>query len=516
MQPTGTEFIQDTHERLAAAVTTVRRLLVSESLKARCAKGSISLTAGTVVSKVVALVSKIVLAKLLAAEELGLMIVILPLVTFFDTLTEIGIKQAVIQHKEGATERYLNTAWWIQSIRGVLLYCCAYLLSPILCRIWVYGKADVSLGYSQSELLWMVRIAFLTILFNGFISPRSNVLLKEFKFGRSVILAQGSTILGSVLTIILAVAFRNVWAFVIGTVSQYFFLCVLSYVMCPFMPRRTYHAASFHALMRFGRGMFGLPLLTYLAFYMDVLVGSLFISRPLIGMYGFALILARTPRELLTRIFGPLLIPAYAEKQDDPRAISRGVLWITWATSLVVLPLTVYMIVCRNAILTILYKPEFTQVGLAFSLLCLTYTILLQEFPLGKVFLGIGTPEKHRLYVILRALLLAGLIVPAIKLYGITGLAGALLLSNAAAYWYQLRMLHKLIGLDIRAYWSAWIPGLAVSAVYLVVLAAVFVIWPENLNYQFWVGGAALGLTIAAVLGMSLLKTHRLLWPQYS
>lgn len=495
-------------QNVSAAVERVRAVLISDSLKARCAKGSISLTVGAFVSKLVAFASKIILAKLLVAEERGLMIIILPLVTFFETLTEIGIKQSVIQHKQGGTDAYLNMAWWIQSVRGILLYAAAFLISPVLCSIWVYGKVDSGLGYSQTELLWMVRVAFLTILFNGLISPRSNILLKEFRFGRSVILVQGSAALSGVLTIVLAVIFRNVWAFVLGTISQYVFLCVLSYVMCPFRPKRTYDAASFRSLLNFSRGMLGLPILTYLAFNMDVLIGSLYVSPAIIGMYGFALILARTPREILTRIFGPLLIPAYAEKQDDTQAICRGVIWITRAASLVVFPLTVYFIVCRDSILTVLYKPEFKDIAVPFVLLSITYAILLQEFALGKVFFGLGIPGKHRMYVLIRAVLFGILIVPGVRLYGMNGVAAMLLISNALAFFYQVWVLRKLIGLDITSYFNAWIPGLAVSAIYAAVLWGVLLLLPHSLIWQFWAGGALLAFTFALMSGISLLRLN--------
>jgi O-antigen/teichoic acid export membrane protein len=513
-QPTGTEFIASEPETSPGWSRRLRQMLTSDSLKARCAKGTVSLTAGTAVSKAVSLVSKIILAKLLLAEERGLMIVILPLVTFFETLTEIGIKQSVIQHKEGASEDYLNMAWWIQSIRGVVLYGAAFLIAPVLCRLWVYDKVDASLGYSRVELLWMVRIAFLTILFNGLISPRSNVLLKQFRFGRSVVLVQGSAIVSSVLTIVLAVMLRSVWAFVIGTVSQYLVLCVLSYLMCPFRPRASYDAKSFHALVQFSRGMLGLPILTYLAFNMDILIGSFYVSSSVIGMYGFALILARTPREILTRIFGPLLIPAYAEKQDDPEAIGRGVVWITRATSLIVLPLTVYLVLCRDALLTIFYKPEFTDIAMPFVLLVLTYTILLQEFPLGKVFFGMGVPGKHRMYVIIRAALFGALIVPAARMYGMTGVASMLLLSNVIAFFYQLWTLRQLIGLEIGAYFNAWVPGLAASAVYAAGVSVMFWLWPQNLAVQFWMGGVLLGLVLAVLGGVSFMKPRLLFQAQ--
>lgn len=476
--------------------------LSSDSLKARCAKGSISLATGAIAAKVIAFVSKIILAKLLISEERGVMIIILPLVTFFETLTEIGIKQSVIQHKDGATEPFLNMAWWVQSVRGVLLYMIAFMVSPILCSIWVYPREEIVALYTHTELLWMVRISFLTILFNGLISPRSNVLMKEFRFAKSVLLVQGSSILSGVLTIILALVYQNVWAFVLGTVSNYFFLCIFSYLMCPFKPRWRYDSHSFHALMRFSKGMLGLPILTYLAFNLDVLIGSLIVSPGLIGMYGFALILARTPREILTRFFGPVLIPAFAEKQDVPDAVCRGLAWITKAISLIIFPLTVYMILCRDAFLTVFYKPEFTEVAIPFSFLCLTYVLLIQEFPIAKVFFALGDPGKHRNYVVIRTALLAGFIWPAAKVYGLTGISFLMLASNAIAFLYQISLLKKAIGLTVYSYFKAWMPGMASSIVLGFVLTGIQLMRPENPVHQLLIGG----ILWAAIIGISITR----------
>lgn len=474
--------------------TKFTHFIFSDSLKARCAKGSISLTIGAMIAKAIAFASKIVLAKLLIAEDRGVMVIILPLVTFFETLTEIGIKQSVIQNKDGATEPFLNMAWWIQTVRGILLYLTAFFLSPLLCSIWVYGREEIAVHYNHAELLWMVRISFLTILFNGLISPRSNVLMKEFRFAKSVALVQGSAILSGIFTIVLAMVYQNVWAFVVGTVSNYFFLCILSYIMCPFKPKWSYDSRSFHALMRFSKGMAGLPMLTYLAFNLDVLIGSLIVSPGLIGMYGFAVILARTPREFLTRIFGPVLTPAFAEKQDDPDAICRGLIWITKGISLIVLPLTAYMIFCREAILTICYKPEFTEVAIPFSLLCLTYVILIQEFPIAKLFFAIGAPEKHRSYVVIRTVLLIGLIWPAAKFYGILGISYLMLFSNVVAFLYQIHLLKKTVNLHFHCYFSAWISGLTASLILAIPLAFMRYIWQIEYVHQLWIGGILLVL----------------------
>jgi O-antigen/teichoic acid export membrane protein len=447
-----------------------------------------------------------ILAKLLLPEERGVLVIILPLVVFFETFTEIGVKHSVIQNKDGAMDSYLNMAWWIQGVRSALLYLIAFLVSPLLCHIWVYGKSEIVEIYSRTELLWMLRITFLNILFNGFISPRVFVLIKNFKFGQMAVLAQGSMILGNVVTIILVFWWRNVWAFVIGSASSYFFQTAFSYLMCPFRPRMRYDRKSFKALFHFSKGMFGLPMMTYFALNIDVLVGSLFLSPALIGMYGFAVGLARTPREILSRIIGPLLIPAFSEKQDHHESVCRGIYYITKLLAIVSMPLVVFCVLESKTILSVIFKPEFVEVAVPFCLLCATFMILLLAIPLSKVFFGLGRPEMQRRCTIVRLAILGLLIWPAVKYYELVGISILLAGANTVMVFCQLFFLKQLISLNLRHYGRSLIPGAVTSVGYFLTVLIISKVTSMSDGLCLWVNLALLGLFTVAALGLIVVK----------
>jgi O-antigen/teichoic acid export membrane protein len=140
--------------------------LCGDTLKARCARSSVILGIGAFVAKFLGFGSKIVLTRLLIPEDMGLMVMILSLTALFEVLTEVGIKQSVIQHKNGAEPEYLNMAWWFQSLRGIGLYSVAFIAAPWLCEFYFHSKAEVLTRYSMEELRTLVRVAFLTILLN--------------------------------------------------------------------------------------------------------------------------------------------------------------------------------------------------------------------------------------------------------------------------------------------------------------------------------------------------------------
>jgi hypothetical protein len=274
--------------------------LFGDTLKARCARSTFVLGIGVFVAKFLGFGSKVILTRLLAPQDMGLMVMILSLTALFEVLTEIGIKQSVIQHKNGDDTQYLNMAWWFQSVRAVGLYAVAFIVAPLLCNFYFRSKPEVLTRYSMGELTNLVRVAFFTLLFNGFVSPKAYILEKTFRFGRALLITQGSLVLGAVLTIILAFVIKNVWAIVIGVATAGFAKCLLSYALCPFLPKFTYHRESFRDLYRFASGVFGLSILAYIAFNMDVLVAGKLISTSLVGLYGMALVLALAPWDLFS------------------------------------------------------------------------------------------------------------------------------------------------------------------------------------------------------------------------
>jgi O-antigen/teichoic acid export membrane protein len=491
-------------DTLRKAVSNKITLTKSSSLKDRCVRSSIVLGGGVFIARFLGFGSKIVLTRLLAPKEMGLMVMILGLTALFEVLTEVGIKQSVIQHKNGAEPEYLNMAWWFQSMRATGLYAVAFIAAPWLCEFYFRSRPEVLSRYSMVELITLVRVAFLSILFNGFISPRAHILEKNFSFGRAVVITHGSSILGTIVTIILAFAIRNVWAIVIGFAATGFARCLMSYALCPFVPKFAYHKESFQGLFHFAKGMFGLPVLAYIAFNIDVLVAGKLVLTSLVGLYGMAMTLALAPLDLFSGIISPVLLPAFAEKQDDGKALCKAVLQITKYTALFVIPPTALAVICSGTVLTIVYGAEYSTVTVPFCLLCIYVVLLIQGNIFTSVFFGIGQPAKNRAFVGLRALVLAALIYPGIKFFGLTGAAAVVVLASFAAMCLQLTVIRKTIGLNIFDYATSWLPGLVLAVPILVTIVVVQRLKPGCPTVHLTVG--ALSCIVVCLTGLLLLR----------
>jgi O-antigen/teichoic acid export membrane protein len=485
-------------------ISNLTRHLSGSNLKARCARSSFVLVVSTVIEKALAFGSKIIMVRLLLPEEVGLMVLIVSLTVLFDVFTEVGIKQSVIQNKNGADPEYLNTAWWFQCLRGTGLYTIAFLVTPFLCRFYFADKPEVLELHTWPELFLLVRIAFLSVLFGGFISPGAYILEKKFRFGKAALLMQGSGVLGAIITIILVLVLRNVWAMVIGFTCMIMLRSGFSFILCPFRPRFHFDIQSFWELSRFARGVFGSPLMAYLAFNGDVLVAGRLVSSDLLGMYGMAMVLARIPRELFSRIIRPILLPAFAEKQDSKEVLCDMVVKITKVTILLTMPMMFLGILCSKTILSVVYNVEFAKVAVPFGFLCVYVVLFLQATTLSSMLFGIGQPGKHRVFVGLRVLIMGALLYPAIKSFGMTGAAGVVLLSNAIAFVVQVIVVCRIIELKVWRYATSWLYGLILSVPVLLIVGVLQIVKPGSGMLHLVVG--VLSVVAICFTGLFLFK----------
>jgi O-antigen/teichoic acid export membrane protein len=411
-----------------------------------------ALAGGAIVERSLRFVRYVILARILAPDQFGLMALVMVAASALEALTEVGIKQSVIQNKRGADPEYLNVAWWFQAVRGMGLFAFAFLAAP-----WI------SSFYERPELLRLLRVAFLAVLFRGFISPRAYVLEKQYRFGVVVFLIQGSGILGAVITIVSALIIRNVWALVIGFVSEFAIMCVLSYVFVPFLPRFKMERGCLGELMEFARGMFGVPVLTMIAFETDVLVLGKVVTKDELGMYYLAMTLVLLPITLFGRVITPILLPAFSEKQDDREALRRVLLRVVRSTAVFTVPLVAFMASCAGGVLAVVYGSEYAAVTIPCTVLCLLIVCRTQAPIFNSAYLAVGQPRMNRRFVVLRAAIVGGLIYPAIIHFGLLGAAVVAVLGNSISLLMQVFWSRRIVDLEFRAYARCFLPGLVLA-----------------------------------------------------
>lgn len=449
----------------------------SQAFRRRIAESGAILTVAVGFERALRLVRSIVLAKLIAPADMGLVTLCAVVLTVFETAGEAGIRLSVIQHKQGDEPSFLNAAWWFQSLRGIALTILGVLLAGL-----------ISGFLKKPELTPLLRAAFLAVAFNAMVSPASFLLEKHLRFGRYVILNQGTMLLGTAITIVLAVWVRNAWPMIIGIAAEGALRLILSFLICPFMPHTRIDREALSKLFSFARGLMGMPLLSLAALYADVLVLGRMLSSAEVGYYGMAALLTRIPRDIVMQIAGKLLLPAFSARQEHPESLGRGLmLAVRWMT-LAAAPLAVFFVMWAKPILILASRPEYAAAGGAFAILAGAVFLRAQGVILWNFYIATAQLKQNRIFTVIRVVVLAVLIVPLIRYYGMVGAAWAVLAGEAVGFVLQTARLNRQLPSAAVRYAESLVPGLSWAAVFAFLGAMTHLLPPIGIWGQFLAG----------------------------
>jgi O-antigen/teichoic acid export membrane protein len=420
---------------------TFDRFLGGGTLRAKATRGAAFLGGGSVAEQAVRFARNMVLTRLLAPSAFGAMAIVMSSSAIVGTLTDVGLRSAVVQNPRGGETAYFNAGWWMGMGRAISMYVVIFAMAPWVAHF--YGNAELSV---------LLRVALLGTLFDGALSPSSILLQKEMKFGRWMLLNNGGAICGVVLTVILSFVLRDVWALAIGYCSENFFRCVLSYILCPGLPLLRWDRNAMQDLFKFSRASFGLAFLNLIFSRTDVFVLGKLYSATELGLYVMAVALVQTPASFVTTILGQSLFPAIAHVQNDKERVNRVLTEVTSWLVLFGLPCVVVIYLCGHSLLSIVYGSRYA-VG-AGPLLVAAVVVFLNilNAAITCAFMGVGRPELHRLAVAASAIVMMVLIYPACKLLGVVGGQVAALVAIVASYTIQVLRMRGLTGLNLSRY----------------------------------------------------------------
>jgi O-antigen/teichoic acid export membrane protein len=429
------------------------RLLLGGTLRAKAMRGGVFLGGGSVAEQAGRFARNMLLTRLLAPGAFGAMAIVNASAAIVGTLTDVGVRAAVIQNPKGTEKEYLNASWWMGMGRAITTYSLIFALAPLVAHF-----------YGNVELSSLLRVTLLGALFDGAISPGSIVPQKEMKFGRWIAISNGGAICGVILTIVLAFVIRDVWALAIGACSENAFRCLFSYILCPGLPRLGWDRHVVRDLYKFSRGVFGLSFLNLVFARTDIFVLGKLLSTTQLGLYTMGVALIQTPSVFLVGMLAQPLFPAFAHVQEDHERVNRILIEVSSWIILLGLPVVVVIYLCGHSLLSLVYGARYAAAASPLAFAAVVVFLNTLNVAITCVFSGMGRPELHRRAVTASAVVMIIVIYPACKLFGMTGGQVAALLAITVSYFLQVIRMRELTGLELFRYGKALVPAILVSA----------------------------------------------------
>jgi O-antigen/teichoic acid export membrane protein len=439
-----------------------------DALRARAIRGSMLTVVSFGGQNALRLGSNLILTRLLFPEAFGLMALVQVFMTGLQMFSDLGVNASVIRSKRGEDQGFLDTAWTVQLLRGVLLAgICLLLARPV---------ADF---YQEQMLRDILPVVALTAIFAGAASIRMFTVNRQLLLGRLTALELGTQFLGIVVMIGGAVILESVWALVIGGLVQSASRAFLSHVVLPGeQDRFRLEPAAFSELFHFGKWIFLSTIAGFLLKHGDRAILGKYITLTELAFYNIAFMLATLPYMLKTTLIRRILFPLYCNKPPAENPKNRNqILKARWLLTGSSFALSVPLIVFGQDLVELLYDPRYYAAGSIVTAIGFVWLFRILTAGHDPVLLAAGESRAFAVFLVLSAVVRTGLMVGGVILYGIPGVIGAALLAEVLVYPVLLALTRRYGAWDWRHD-----AGFALAAVAILALAFL---WEPGLWNDF-------------------------------
>ena len=300
----------------------------------------------------------IVLARLLAPEDFGMIAIVMVFTTIFQTINEAGFNTALI-HKLDRDELDYSTALFTNIFIGVSSYLVIFLCAPLIAKF-----------YDLPALTQVMRVLSITLVINSFGIVQNAKFTIKVDFKSLAKASLTASIISGALGIFVAYKFRNVYGIVTQSLSYSVINVILMWIIAK------WHPHTFFSYSRF-KGLFNYAYKLILARLINVVfddiyalaIGKLYSSAQL-GYYNransFRQVLSKDIINTIQRVSVPLL----CEAQNSNERMTNVLLRFIQNTAVIVYPLLAGLMVLSKPFIIVLIGEKWLPAADVILLIC--------------------------------------------------------------------------------------------------------------------------------------------------
>ncbi|MGX9352171.1 oligosaccharide flippase family protein [Shimia sp. W99] len=439
-------------------MSRLRTLTRGESLAARAMRSSALTVLGYGGSQALRLASNLILTRLLFPEAFGLMSLVWVFLQGLSNFSDMGVAQSILQSKRGEEKDFLDTAWTVQVLRGLILWAATWALA-----------APVAAFYDAPELRELLPVVGLTLFIMGLFPTKRDSANRRLVLGRLTAIDLVAQTIGLGAGVLVAWSTGSVWALVASAVVTNLMQLIFYSIFLPgALNKPRWEPKAAHELIHFGKWIFLSTAAGFLLSQGDKIVLGKFLSLGALGVYNIGYFLASFPLLLGGMVVRRIMIPIYREKPPSESAanvanlhrmrmmLSGGLFALLFGFAM----LGVWLVL-------VLYDPRYELAGGVVVLLALMQIPQLIALTYDNAALAAGDSRGFFVLAATRAgLMMAGLLFGASQ----WGLTGALLGQGAAmvlAYPVVVWLARRHGAWDSRHDALFWALGVGIAALSL-------------------------------------------------
>lgn len=461
-----------TMKRVADAMAWVRRLAgqTRAALRDPASLGRRALNAGAwrlggnTTSQILRLASNLVMTRLLAPEDFGLMAMALTVQTGLMMMTDIGLNTSVVRSDHGDDPRFLRTVWTIRITRHAMI---AAVMMAFAGGLAVLAGA-VDFGdtvYADPDLPPVLAALCVTLIINGANSVNLALGERHMRMARNIQVQLAGQIIGIVAMIAIAQFEPSVWALVWGGMIGAVGMCALSHSvvpgvrMAPLLDR-----AYADEIWSFGKWLMGASVFGFFGQYGDRLILGALLPPGEFGVYAIARLWLDAGGGTITKVAKPLGTAALSEvRRDRPKALFGIFRRIRLLQNAACIGMFLVFALIGAPMIRTLYPEEYHAVGVI--IVALSPLMLFRMWgPFNQFLISTGDSRNIAMVTLRRAVALYVTLPIAFLLGGLPWALFAIATNGAWGVPQQIRLTARILPIRIAVEYARLAAAIALSA----------------------------------------------------
>ncbi|MBN2266748.1 MAG: lipopolysaccharide biosynthesis protein [Candidatus Babeliaceae bacterium] len=401
------------------------------SLGKSVAKGALWLVLLRLLNKTIGLISTLVLVRLLAPEDFGIVAIAMSLFALIDLISRFGFDTVLIQ-KETISRNDYDTAWTLNFCFGFLACLLLFLLS-----------FPVSIFYENKDLKTVLMVISLMFLINGMQNIGVVDFRKNLTFDKEFKLLFFPKILSFFITIALAFSLRSYWALVFGSLIWKILEVANGYILHSYRPSLS--LSSWRELYNFSKWLFINNLFMFLYTKTPELVVGKILTPQAVGFLTVSHEVSTLPTAELASNINRAAYPGYSKVAKDVNELNSLYLGVMSSIAIFAYPAGIGLAVVSDSLVPVFLGEQWLDAAYLIKYLAIVGLLFAINSNTGYVFLAVGKPRVLSIISLVRVLIFIPCLILLTHFYGLHGSAQALLISAIAVFFlYHYLMYFKL------------------------------------------------------------------------
>lgn len=311
-------------------------------------------------SKIIGFVVQIILARLIAPEEFGLLGMILIFNAVGNSLSDSGMSQSLIR-SDKPDENDFYTVFSINFAVSLLLYIIFFFLAPYLSEF-----------YDQPRLTNLIRVYSIVIVINSLFSIQKTKLTHELNFKHQMKAQLPALFLAGITGVVLAYMNYGVWSLVYMELVTGISLTIIYYFQTRWMPRFSIKRDKLKVHFDFGYKIALSGIIGRIATNIFPLVIGKYFSAAMVGYYTRAFTLKEFPVVTISNTLDKVVYPLFAKIKNDNIQLKNAYQKIQILSLFVLSSIMLLLIITAEPLFGFLLGEEWLPAVPYFQLLCIT------------------------------------------------------------------------------------------------------------------------------------------------